>query len=190
MGFLDRAKKLAEQALEKAEDTLADVRTKADQRSKGGGGSEATAGTPVTTDPRMGTPYIPGMLGRAGWRERGLPDPAAVLPIGERDRFGIPHSTRSQIVAEPFGVGRRWSVGGRSAGLFYRLDPDHLAWSPPTAPAPAPAGGGAQTAELADGRSLVFLGTDNRSVVLELSGLDADAAISLSHTVAQQLASL
>lgn len=189
MGFLDRAKKLAEQALEKAEDTLADVRAKADQRAKSGDGTAAPPSAQVATDPRMGTAYIPGMLGRPGWRERGLPDPAAVLPITERDRFGIPHSTKSQIVAEPFGVGRRWSVGGRSAGLFYRLDADHLAWSPPTAAGPAPTSG-AQTAELADGRSLVFLGTDDRSVVLELSGLDPDAAMSLSRTVAQQLASL
>ncbi|HJP64805.1 MAG TPA: hypothetical protein VKA30_00715, partial [Actinomycetota bacterium] len=94
MGFLDRAKKLAEQALEKAEETLAEARSKADQ---GRASSPAPAG-----DSRMGTPYVPGMLGRPGWRERGLPDPAAVLPITERDRFGVPHSTKSQIVAEPY----------------------------------------------------------------------------------------
>ena len=180
MGFLDRAKKLAEQALEKAEETLADVRTKAEQ-------TRSSPSAPPPGDPRMGTPYVPGMLGRPGWRERDLPDPAAVLPISERDRFGVPRSTKSQIVAEPFGVGRRWTAGSRSVGLFYRLDPDHMGWSPPAVTSPFPAGGGASEVTLPDGRSLVFLGTDDRSVVLELSGLDAEAAASLTRTVAEQL---
>lgn len=180
MGFLDRAKKLAEQALEKAEETLADARSKAEH-------ARSSPAPPPAGDPRMGTAYVPGMLGRPGWRERGLPDPAAVLPISERDRFGVPHSTKSQIVAEPFGVGRRWTAGSRSVGLFYRLDPDHMAWSPPTGAAPHPAGGSASEVTLGDGRSLVFLGPDDRSVVLELSGLDAEAAASLTRTVADQL---
>lgn len=179
MGFLDRAKKLAEQALEKAEETLAETRSKTDQ-------GRAPSPPPVT-DPRMGTAYVPGMLGRPGWRERGLPDPAAILPIAERDRFGVPHSTKSEIVAEPFGVGRRWSAGPRSVGLFYRLDPDHMAWSAPTGTTPFLAGRGASEVTLDDGRSLVFLATDDRSVVLELSGFDAEAAASLSRTVAEQL---
>lgn len=182
MGFLDRAKKLAEQALEKAEGTLAEARSKAEQTRAG-----SPSSPPPSADLRMGTPYVPGMLGRPGWRERGLPDPAAVLPIGERDRFGVPHSTKSQIVAEPFGVGRRWTAGARSVGLFYRLDPDHRAWSPPPQTSPYPAGGGASEVTLGDGRSLIFLGTDDRSVVLELSGLDAQAAASLTRTVAEQL---
>ena len=179
MGFLDRAKKLAEQALEKAEGTLSEARSKSDQGR--------ASSPPPATDLRMGTPYVPGMLGRPGWRERGLPDPAAVLPIAQRDRFGVPHSTKSQIVSEPFGIGRRWSAGPRSVGLFYRLDPDHLAWSPPAGTTPFPAGGGTSEVTLGDGRSLVFLGGDDRSVVLELSGLDADAAASLTRTVSEHL---
>ena len=179
MGFLDRAKKLAEQALEKAEETLADARGKAEQARR--------TSPPPAADPRMGTPYLPGMLGRPGWRERDLPDPAAVLPIGERDRFGVPHSTKSEIASEPFGVGRRWSAGGRSAGLFYRLDPDHLAWMPPLGATPFPAVPGATAADLPDGRALVFLTVDGRSVVLELAGLDADATTSLTRTVAERL---
>jgi hypothetical protein len=182
MGFLDKAKKLAEQAKDKAEEALAEVKARVPS-------SDATTGgqvPPVTADPRMGTPYVPGMLGKPGWRERGLTDPAAILPVGDRDRAGIPHSTKSEVVEEPFGMGRRWSSGGRSAGLFYQLDPEHLSWEPPLGRAPFTAVPDAMEAKLPDGRSLVFLGGGDRRVVLELSGLD-DAAPTLARAVEQQL---
>ena len=100
MGFLDRAKKLAEQAKgvadqarEAAEEALQEARA----RSAPSGGETRDGGVqrPASTDPRMGTSYVPGMLGRPGWREQGLTDPAAVLPITDRDRAGVPHTTRS-----------------------------------------------------------------------------------------------
>ena len=108
MGFLDRVKKVAEQALEKAEQAL----DQAKERTSSGGGGGGAGG-----DARMGTPYVEGMLGRPGWRERGLVDPAAVLPIDQRDQAGVPHSTKSEIVEEPYGMGRRWTSGLRSLGL-------------------------------------------------------------------------
>ncbi len=184
MGFLDKAKKLADQAREKAEEALAEVKARVPS-------SETTTGgqvPPVATDPRMGTPYVPGMLGKPGWRERGLTDPAAILPVAERDRAGIPQSTKSEIVEEPFGLGRRWSSGGRSVGLFYQLDPEHLSWEPPLGRTPFAVVPGAMEAKLPDGGSLVFLARGDRRVVLELSGLDA-AAHALALAVDEQLAS-
>src|SRR5215213_491627 len=104
---------MADQAREAAEGALGEARSRSG--SSGGGGSAR----PPAADPRMGTSYVPGMLGRPGWREKGLIDPAAVLPIADRDRAGVPHSTRSEIVEEPFGMGRRWRADGRAVGLFY-----------------------------------------------------------------------
>ena len=182
MGFLDRAKQLAEQAMSKAEEALAEVRAKA--------ASPGTNQGPATTapsDPRMGTPYVPGTFGRPGWREQGLVDPAAVLPIDARDRAGVPHSTKSQVVEEPFGFGRRWSSGGRSVGLFYQLYPEHLSWAPPGGKTPLPDVPGALGAALPDGRSLVFLSAGQTHVVLELHGLDA-ARPALADAVKEQLA--
>ncbi len=153
MGFLDRAMKKAEQA-------LADIQKKKDALRP------SAASAPPAADPHYGTPYREGMLGRPGWRERGLTDPAAILPADARDRAGIPRSTKSEIRAEPYGVGRRWTSGERSAGLFYRLDPDHRAWTAP---------------ELEDGRALVFLA----DVVLEVKGLDAEAVAGLTSAVRQ-----
>ena len=72
MGFLDKAKQVAEQAKqladqakELAEDKLQDASTQPAQPSAAPGGG----------DDRLGTPYVPGMLGRPGWREQGLIDP-------------------------------------------------------------------------------------------------------------------
>ncbi len=193
MGFLDRAKKLAEQAREKAEDALAEAKSRAESMTSSSGSTTASppAGSSPSTspgdrDPRWGTPYVPGMLGRPGWRERGLADPAAVLPIAERDAAGVPHSTKSEVVEEPFGMGRRWSAGGRTVGLFYQLYPDQQAWEPPggTSPYSLP---GATTATLGDGRSLVFLGAGERRVVLEASGLDGAAEAALARSAADHL---
>ena len=176
MGFLDKAKKVAEQAKEmagQAKELAEDLRDDA--------AAKRDAGTPSPTpsDPKFGTPYVPGMLGRPGWRERGLADPAAVLTVDERDRAGVPRSTRSEVVEEPFGMGRRWSAAGRSAGLFYRLYPEQQAWEPPD--------GAGTTATLPDGRSLTFLGAGEQRVVLEVSGIDAGAQEALARAVTSHL---
>src|SRR4051812_18901847 len=135
----------------------------------------------------MGTSYVPGMLGRPGWREQGLTDPAAVLPIAERDRVGVPHTTRSEIVEEPFGMGRRWTAGERSVGLFYQLYPEHRSWAPPGGATPVGAVAGASQASLSDGRALVFLAEGDRRVVLESNGVDDAARSDLVHAVVAQL---
>jgi hypothetical protein len=181
MGFLDKAKKMAEQAKDLAEDTLADAKAK---RQSAGEGAQPSAGP---ADDRLGTAYVPGMLGRPGWRERGLTDPAAVLPIDERDRAGVPRNTKSEIVEEPFGMGRRWSTAGRSTALFYQLYPEHQDWKPPGGLQQSTDVGGS-TATLPDGRSLVFLGTGDRRVVLEVNGIDPGERAKLARTVVEHLA--
>lgn len=186
MGFLDRAKKLAEQAKdmaeqarEKAEGALSEARARSGSGGGGGGGSFGDD----DRDPRWGTPYREGMLGRPGWRERGLTDPAAVLPIEERDRAGVPHSTKSEIVEEPFGMGRRWTAGERSVGLFYQLYPEHQGWDPPAGRVPIEAVDGGWQATLPDGRALAFLG----NVVFESRGIDDGARSDLVNAVARRL---
>jgi len=190
VGFLDRAKKLAEQAREVAEQAkvvaegaLSEARARAGEAGDGGSAS------PPAADPRMGTSYVAGMLGRPGWRERDLTDPAALLPIAERDRVGVPHTTRSEIVEEPFGMGRRWSVDGRAVGLFYRLYPDHVAWEPAGGWSAAALIPGGEEATLDDGRSLVALAAGDCQVVLEARGIDDAARADLACAVASQLAS-
>lgn len=189
MGLLDKAKKLAGQALEKAEGALETVKTKTATQDEGAPPPPpppAPAGGPG--QPQFGTAYQPGMLGRPGWRERGLVDPAAILPIKERDRVGVGHATRSQIVEEPYGMGRRWSDSGRSAALYYQLYPEHRAWEPPGGKSPSTDVSGASQASLPDGRSLVFMGSGDHAVVLEVGGLDAEARAALARSVAEQLA--
>jgi hypothetical protein len=186
VGFLDKAKKLAEQAREKAEEALAEVKART---PTSGAPTPPGAAPSQPADPRMGTPYVPGMLGRPGWRERGLADPAAVLPIKHRDRVGVPHSTKSQIVEEPFGMGRRWTAGERSLALYYRLYPEHQTWQPPGGAEPMPSVEGASEARLPDGRTLVFLKHDGTQVVLEAAGVDAADRAGLAQIVALQLAS-
>lgn len=187
MGFLDRAKKLADQAREKAEEALAEAKSRAESMkvsTGSGGGSSASSQATATAgdgDPRWGTAYVPGMLGRPGWRERGLTDPAAVLPIADRDRVGVSHTTKSEIVEEPFGMGRRWSAGERAVGLFYQLYPEQLAWEPPGGKA------GSSPVALGDGRSLVFLGAGTHPVVLETRGLDAADQAAVARAVTEQL---
>ncbi|MGH9265652.1 MAG: hypothetical protein ACRD1D_13270 [Acidimicrobiales bacterium] len=197
MGFLDRAKKLAEQAKgvaeqarEAAEGALQEARARAGspgEGDSGGGGGGGWQSSSVATDPRMGTAYVPGMLGRAGWREQGLTDPAAVLPIDERDRAGVAHTTRSEIVDEPYGMGRRWTAGEKSVGLLYQLYPEQQAWEPPGGRSPVTGMAGASQATLPDGRSLVFLGGGGTQVVFESRGIDDAARSDLIHVVAGQL---
>jgi hypothetical protein len=190
VGFLDRAKKLAEQAKgvaeqakDLAEGALAEAKSRTGSSGDGGRASSDGGGGEV----QFGTPYEPGMLGREGWRERGLTDPAAVLPIDDRDAAGIPRSTRSEIVEEPFGMGRRWSAGGASAGLFYQLYGEQASWLPPTGWTPLVGVDGATAADLPDGRSLVRFEAAS-PVVLELTGLD-DARVALAQAVAGHLPS-
>ena len=176
---------MAEQAKEKAEGALGEARARTGS-GDGGGGRQSSS---VATDPRMGTAYVPGMLGRAGWREQGLVDPAAVLPIAERDRAGVPHTTKSEIVDEPYGMGRRWAAEGRSVGLLYQLYPDQQWWEPPggRSPVEVPALPGATQATLPDGRSLLFLNDGESWVVLESSGIDDAIRSDLVNVIAAQL---
>lgn len=191
VGFLDRAKKLAEQAKEMAEQaTKAAEGALGDVRARAGGGAAAPpggAGAPET-DPRWGTPYRPGMLGRPGWREEGLTDPAALLPIADRHRAGIDHSTKSEVVEEPFGMGRRWVAGEATAGLFYRLHADHRAWEPPGGRTPVEEFDGGWQASLPDGRALMFLPAGPAEVVLETAGIDDSSRSALAYAVARQVA--
>lgn len=193
MGFLDRAKKLAEQALEKAEQAIDEAKSRTSSSGAGGGGGGGTGGGGgaggMAGDPRMGTPYVEGMLGRPGWREQGVVDPAAVLPIEERDRAGVPHSTKSQIVEEPYGMGRRWSSGGRSLGLFYQLYPEHESWAPPVGVTPLSGVPGAMAGDLPDGRSVVLVEAAGRRAVLEAYGIDEGWRVALARTVSGNLAS-
>ena len=194
MGFLDRAKKLAEQAKgvaeqarDLAEGALNEAKERAGAPGPDGGAGGARPSPSSAADPRMGTAYVPGMLGRPGWREQGLTDPAAILPIADRDRAGVPHATRSEVVEEPFGMGRRWTAGERSVGLFYQLYPEHQGWEPPAGRSPVPGLAAASEATIADGRALVFLAGGGSPVVLETNGLDDGARRHLLHAVAGQL---
>jgi hypothetical protein len=218
VGFLDRAKKLRDQAKEAADqvkkltdqlqqaaedklggqatppsgtgDTAAYTSPASGGYSGGAGGAGAAGAGAASKGPvEFGTPYVPGMLGRPGWRERGLTDPAALLPIRDRDRAGVPHTVKSQILEEPFGMGRRWTSGARSAALFYQLYPEHQAWQPPGGRAPLTGVAGASMAALPDGRTLVFLSGKGQSVVLEVNGLDQGTQLDLARTVAEELAS-
>lgn len=177
MGFLDKAKQVAEQAKQLADQ----AKEFADDKLQESRSASATpSAAPGSRDERLGTPYVPGMLGRPGWREQGLIDPAAVLPIADRERVGIPHTTKSVVTEEPYGMGRRWSSGDRSAALFYQLYPEHQSWQPP---------GGTQgeRATLPDGRSLVFLASPEARVVVEVKGLGQDQESELTRAVAAQL---
>ncbi|HYF44616.1 MAG TPA: hypothetical protein VD926_00305 [Acidimicrobiales bacterium] len=183
MGFLDKAKQVAEQAKQLADQAK---ELAGDRLQEARAPSEASSPPDGAHDERLGTPYVPGMLGRPGWRERGLVDPAALLPIEDRDRAGIPHSTKSEVTEEPYGMGRRWSSGERSAALFYQLYPEHQSWQPPGGTAPVP-DLGAASATLPDGRSLLFLSSGDTPVVVELQGLPQDEQSNLARAVAAQL---
>ena len=188
MGFLDRAKKLAEQAKEMAAQATKAAEGALGEARARSGGSGSDDSRPPASDPRMGTSYVPGMLGRPGWREEGLTDPAALLPIAERDRAGVPHSTKSEIVEELFGMGRRWTADRAGVGLFYRLHTDHQGWEPPGGRTPVDGMEGATQATLTDGRALVFLPGPAAEVVLETDGIDDSTRSDLAHAVARQLA--
>jgi hypothetical protein len=191
VGFLDRAKKLAEQAMAevKARTAQDDAATPAPSGSAAGSAPPPPP-PPTSSGPsEMGTPYMPGMLGRPGWRERGLVDPAAILPIDDRDRVGVPHTVKSEIVETAFGMGRRWSTGDRSLGLFYQLYPEHEQWLPSGGTFTGAGVPGARVAKVAGGTDLVFLGEGDRRVVLEAKGFDETTRDALARVVTTQLAS-
>jgi len=183
VGFLDKAKKLAEQASKMADQ----AREAAEGALSEARGRSSSTPAPAA-DPLFGTPYVPGMLGRPGWREQGLTDPAAILPIAERDHVGVPHTTRSEVVEEPYGMGRRWTAGERAVALFHQLYPEHRAWAPPGGVSPVGMVAGATQATLSDGRALVFLGQGDVRVVLETAGIDDAGRAVLVEAVAEQLA--
>jgi hypothetical protein len=185
MSLFDKAKKLAAQAKDLADDALAKAQAKREESESETEGAASAPAAP--TDPRLGTPYVPGMLGREGWRERGLTDPAAILPVHARERAGIPHSTKSEIVEEPFGMGRRWSAGTRSAALFYRLYPEQQSWQPDSGTTAIADVRGATTSTLPDGRSLVFVAARSHDVVLETAGLGEGDQHDLVLAVADQV---
>lgn len=72
-------------------------------------------------------------------------------------------------------MGRRWTEGVRSVGLFYQVHPDHRAFNAPE---------GRSTYQ---GRTLVFLGRGDQAVVLETAGLDDGETASLAQEVAANL---
>jgi hypothetical protein len=189
VGFLDKAKKLAEQA-------MAEVKARTAQNEEQPPAPTSSAPPPpppsqsAPSGPsEMGTPYMPGMLGRPGWRERGLVDPAAILPIDDRDRAGVPHTVKSEIVETAFGMGRRWSTADRSLGLFYQLYEEHQQWLPSGGTFTGAGVPGARVAKVAGGTDLVFLGEGDRRVVLEAKGFDDATRDALASVVVTQLAS-
>ena len=86
-------------------------------------------------------------------------------------------------------MGRRWTTGDNAVGLYYRLYPEQVAWDPPGGRSPVGGIDGASQATLPDGRALIFLVREDRSVVLETRGIDDSARSDLAFTVAAQLAS-
>jgi hypothetical protein len=90
-------------------------------------------------------------------------------------------------VEEPFGMGRRWTAGARSVGVYYQLYPEHLAWEPDGGRSPVTEIDGASQASLSDGRALVFFVAGDRRVVLETGGIDDSGRSDLAFAVAAQL---
>ncbi len=83
-------------------------------------------------------------------------------------------------------MGRRWTAGSRSVGLFYQLYPEHQGWEPAGGRSPVTGLAGAFQATTADGRALVFLGGDTK-VVLETSGIDDGTRADLVRAVVGRL---
>jgi hypothetical protein len=199
VGFLDRAKKLAEQAKEMANEAVDKVKEQ-QAASKASSSAPASSGSSSSSAPGSagyGTPA--GEVGER-WKSLGLADPAGVLPPKTRAAHGIPTSTKSAVVAEAWGVGRRWSAGDRSVGLLYLID----SGSPPasadatgerwTAARPADAetvadvGDGAYAAPAGDGREGVYVRAGAIGFVVEFAGIDRADAAAMARVAAGQLA--
>jgi hypothetical protein len=202
MGFLDRAKKLAEQAKEIAGDAVEKAK---EMRAERQGQSTAP---PTWTS---ATPYESGAFGapaggvaapvtdlRVRWVWLNLPDPAAVLKSGERARFGIPTSTKSDVVQESYGVGRRWNTGSSSIALLWMVDDDHpsdatatgLRWQDlrPAAAVDTPGvGDGAYLADAGGGRRAAFVRCRGVGFVVEGAGLADDIILDLARGAADEV---
>jgi hypothetical protein len=205
MGLLDRAKKLAQQAKDLAGDAI--DRTTSPQPSPGG--YEQPPGAPPTAAPPPGAaasaPVVFGTpAGPVGesWKRLGLLDPAGVLKATERDRAGVPKSTKSEVVMEPYGVGRRWSAGGRAIGFFWLIDnaappPDAAAtamqWAALRGPEGVDVPGVGDRAYIRDaggGRRGVFVRAAGKGFMVEVTGLPDEAAVDLAKAAAAEAASL
>jgi hypothetical protein len=190
MGLLDKAKKLAQQARDLAGDTMERTRQATDRDS------EAPARTPSGSG-EFGTPAGP--LGEQ-WKRLGLADPAAMVKLVERERVGVAGSTKSVVVQESYGVGRRWSADGKSIGFLWLID----ATSPPADsratgahwqalrdPGAADVGGLAGDGYVKDageGRRGVFVRAGDMGFVVEVSGLGDDVAVDLARGAAREAA--
>jgi hypothetical protein len=86
-------------------------------------------------------------------------------------------------------MGRRWTSGGLSTGVFYQLYAEEQAWEPPGGKAAFPGVRGASAARLPDGRTLVFLKGGTQTVVLEMTGFDDPVGADLARIVSDRLAS-
>jgi hypothetical protein len=188
MGFLDRAKKLAEQARDMATDAVEKVKEQQQQRAANRPEEAAAPG-----GSQYGTPAGP--LGER-WKSIGLMDPAGFLPPYERDKYGIPKSTKSAVVSERWGIGRRWTAGDKSVALLYLIDPADPATSArqtaerwgnvrtATAVDVAGVGDGAFITDIRDGKRGVFARAGNIGYVVEFVGIPDDAAIDLARSAA------
>jgi hypothetical protein len=209
MGFLDKAKKFAEQAKDMATDAMEKVKEqqaqqaqqKADQAA-GAAGATSTPASPTATSTSasaaaggngFGTPA--GELGER-WKSIGLTDPAGFLPAKERAKYGVPASTKSTVVSERWGIGRRWTAGDKSVALLYLIDPADPAtraeqtaerWGnvrTETAVDVPDVGDGAFITDIRDGKRGVFARAGRVGYVVEFVGIGDDAAIALARAAA------
>ena len=204
MGFLDRVKKVAQQAKDFAEDQIeqrqqqqassdaAPVSAGGGGSDGGGGGGDGGGGGPVV----FGTPA--GELGEK-WKAVGLSDPAGVVPPKARDVAGVPKSTKSAVVSESYGIGRRWTAGNKSIGVFWLIDPAN----PPAEPTGTGArfdalrtgeakdvpdiGEGAYVLDLGSGRHGVFVKNNGIAVVVEVAGIPREAAMQLAQAATMNM---
>ncbi len=197
MGFLDRAKKLAQQAKGFAEDQV-EKRRDHDEAAPDAPPPADTGGP--RSEPRAPKPFgtPSGALGER-WKSLDLGDPAGVVPPKARAAAGVPTSTLSEVVKERYGIGRRWSAEGKAIGVLWLIDPDN---QPDDASATgerfatlrdaqaeevAGIGDGAYVARLGDAREGVFVTLGGRGVVIEVSGIPRETAIELATTATENI---
>src|SRR6266508_637684 len=192
MGFLDRAKKLAQQAKEFAGDQIEQRRQPQGTQTEG---ESPQPGAPTAPTGEAKQPKPPGTpAGELGerWKKLDLPDPAGVVPPKVRQGAGVPRSTHSEVVSEPYGIARRWTDEGKSIGVFWLIDPDA---QPSTAEATSARfdalrgegaedvpgiGDGAYITDLGNDRRGVFVRAQDRGLVVEVAGSDHEAAVELA----------
>jgi hypothetical protein len=203
MGFLDRAKKLAHQAKDFADDQVEQRRQQSKNptpdASTASPPSAPAAGGPTTTDgPKVakppGTPAGP--LGEK-WKALGLPDPAGVVPPRARQGAGVHRSTHSEVLEAPYGVGRRWTAEGKSIGVFWLIDGSVKdaagtvgrfdALKSAEANDVPDIGDAAYFDKLEGGRHGVFVKAGGRAVVVEVGGIEKDPAIQLAQAASMNM---